>query len=82
MKEKRGLILLLIALVLLINIINLMVIYSVEFPFTHAITGKASNNFGEVDICIARPPDTLVIANQAATQAQLFTYQASTTFNN
>ncbi|MDO8656136.1 MAG: hypothetical protein Q7K45_02775, partial [Nanoarchaeota archaeon] len=80
MKEKRGLIILLIALVLLINIINLMVMYSVELPSTQTITGKASNNFGDVDICIARPPDTLVIANQAATQAQLFTYQASTTF--
>ncbi len=69
-----------IALVLAINIINLMVIYSVQLPFAHTITGKASDTFGDIDICVVRLPTIDTIADQTATVDLAFTYQVGTTF--
>ncbi len=80
MKEKRGLILLLIVLLLGINLVNITIMYSAKFPFAKTITGDASNSFGDIDICIARPPDALDIGDLSATAGQLFTFQANTTF--
>ncbi len=80
MSEKRGLVILLIALLLLINLINVAVMYTAKLPFTQHITGKASNSFGDVDICVARPPTIDAIPDQAGTADTAFTYQVGATF--
>ncbi len=71
MDTKRGLILVLIVLLIVINLIHFAVITT--------ITGQVTTE-GNVSICIMRPPSIDSIPDQSATVSTAFTYQVGVTF--
>ena len=79
MGKKREVFLLSIMVLLVINILGFLLIYSIKMPSLHTLTGEVTT-VGNVSICLVRPPAITAIPDQEATSGQEFTYQVGTTF--
>ncbi len=74
MDSKRGLILILVVLIVLLNIVNFSLLTTTSY------TGKAtSTNTGVVSLCLNSPPEITTVADQAATIGTAFTLQVTAT---
>ena len=74
MDSKRGLILILVVLIVLLNIINFSLLTTTSY------TGKATTtNTGVVSLCLNSPPEITEVTDQAATIDTEFTLQVTAT---
>ncbi len=75
MDLKRGLIIIFVVLLMMINIAHFLLLSSIDEAL---ITGKASGSaIGTSSLCIDKPPTLTAIADQTATTGTAFTLQVS-----
>ena len=77
MKQKKGLIAVLLGILILFNLVNLVIILQAAEEVIVDITGQATTAQGAISICIGKEPRITAIADQTATVSSAFTYQVN-----